>query len=286
MRSTPINKVSQVAPDLYEITETDSVHCWLIVGEKRALLFDIGYGYEDIRPLVREITELPLTLVVSHGDPDHSLGARWFDEVWIHPLDLGKMIWNDNDTLKRQAVEYRLHKCPELEGEIDVDSFFALRFENVKPHFLFDGDRIDLGGTVLEVLHTPGHSYGHIMLFDAARGRLFSGDQVTRHNIWYFMSQDHQAPFSMAVESLKRSLLPRRDAIEDIYPAHDVYPLTFEAVTDQIECFEDDLPNTYSEDVPFHSFIMGDGYQHFYKSVELIYSDERLGEWLGKKIVR
>lgn len=284
MRSTAANVTRQILPNLYEITETESIHCYLIVGTERALLFDIGYGYEDIRPLVREITDLPLMLAVSHGDPDHSLGARWFDEVWVHPLDFGKMLANDTDDMKERALSYRLNKMPELRGHIDAEAFFAKRFGAIVPHFLKDVDRIDLGGTVLEVIHTPGHSYGHIMLLDAERGLLFSGDQVTRHNIWYFQSRDLQAPFSLAVGSLRR-LLERADEIRAIYPAHDVYPLGIEAITDQIECLEQDLPRTYRQDAPFHSF-MGDGWQHFYKSVELIYSDERLGEWLGTRIVR
>lgn len=223
MRSTAVNRVRQIDSDLYEITETDSVHCYLLVGSDRALLFDIGYGYEDIRPLVREITDKPLMLAVSHGDPDHSLGAAWFDEVWIHPLDVGKMLANDDRDLKERAVGYRLQKCPELVGAIDVEAFMGRHLDQVRPRMLRGGDTVDLGGLSLEVIHVPGHSYGHIMLLDSS-GRLFSGDAVTRHNVWYFMSSDEQAPFAQAVAALRTRLLPRRCEICAIYPAHDVYP--------------------------------------------------------------
>ncbi len=37
---------------------------------------------------------------------------------------------------------------------------------------------IDLGDRRLEVIHTPGHSPGGIMLFEADTGLLFSGDTV------------------------------------------------------------------------------------------------------------
>ncbi len=41
-----------------------------------------------------------------------------------------------------------------------------------------DGDRIDLGNRVLTVLHTPGHSPGHLCLFEEAGGLLFAADAI------------------------------------------------------------------------------------------------------------
>jgi len=41
-----------------------------------------------------------------------------------------------------------------------------------------EGDVIDLGDRVFEVLHLPGHSPGSIGLWEAARGTLFSGDAI------------------------------------------------------------------------------------------------------------
>ncbi len=41
-----------------------------------------------------------------------------------------------------------------------------------------DGDKIDLGSCKLRVIHTPGHSLGHICLYDEERKALFTGDHV------------------------------------------------------------------------------------------------------------
>ncbi|MHA1600736.1 MAG: MBL fold metallo-hydrolase, partial [Alphaproteobacteria bacterium] len=43
---------------------------------------------------------------------------------------------------------------------------------------LHDGDVIDLGNRHFDVIHTPGHSPGGIMLFEKETGILFSGDIV------------------------------------------------------------------------------------------------------------
>lgn len=40
------------------------------------------------------------------------------------------------------------------------------------------GERIDLGGRVVEVIHTPGHSPGHISVYDAQTDALMIGDAV------------------------------------------------------------------------------------------------------------
>ena len=49
----------------------------------------------------------------------------------------------------------------------------------IATHSLRDGDTIDLDGTTLRAMHTPGHAPGHIAFFDAARGVLFGGDLVS-----------------------------------------------------------------------------------------------------------
>lgn len=284
--STAINEVKKIDDNLYIITETESVHCYLIIGEEKAIIFDFGYGYESLEPIIREITDLPIIPIASHGDPDHALGCSHFDEVWIHQLDYGKLLWNDTVEMKDMALQYRLKKMPQLKGKIDETKFKNQSiYPNVKPVFLDDSDTVDIGGNVLEVIHTPGHSYGHIMLVDRKNRRLFSGDQVTLHNVWYFGEEDQQAPFSQAVHSLKK-ILKLESEIDDIYPAHDITPIDFTNVYDQIDCYENEIATSYQNDEVFHSFIGLVGYQHFYKSVNMIYSDERLSEYLGKSIKR
>ena len=43
---------------------------------------------------------------------------------------------------------------------------------------LRDGQRLVHGDWQLEVLHTPGHTAGHVCLYDHATGTLFTGDHV------------------------------------------------------------------------------------------------------------
>lgn len=168
-----LNVVEKISDQLYVITETESVHCYLVIGSDKAMLFDIGYGYENIMPLVRTITDLPVMLVLSHGDPDHGLGSKWFDEVWIHPLDWGKLLWNDTTEMRKKAMDYRVNKMPWTK-ELIPEEFPEWRISSkTKPHFLCHGDKISLGDIKFKVLHTPGHSYGHIMLLEEEKNGSF-----------------------------------------------------------------------------------------------------------------
>jgi len=45
-------------------------------------------------------------------------------------------------------------------------------------HGIVDGQRIDIGGVSLEVLHTPGHAPGAVCLYAASLGCVFTGDTL------------------------------------------------------------------------------------------------------------
>ena len=285
--TTKVNQVRKISEDLYVITEAESVHRYLLLGEKKALLIDAGWGYEDIWPILNSITQLPIMLAVTHGDPDHALGAMYFDEVWIHMLDYGKLLDCDrNIQEKEKMLEYRFRKLPSIKPYIQKTKYLQTSLEkHTSPRFLSNGDVIDLGGKQIEIFHTPGHSYGHIMFWEKETGRLFSGDQITgEHNIWYFSTNDQQAPFAQAYQSLKR-IKERCGKLREIYPAHGNYPLEEECLDQFLECLNHELAKNYQKDKKFHSPI-GDAYQHIYKKVNLIYSDERLAEYLKHEIIR
>ena len=284
MISTEINKTEKLAENLYCITEAESTNCYLIVGKKKALLFDAGYGYENITPIIKSITDLPVMVVVSHGDPDHGLGVANFDKMYIHPLDYGKLIFNDNEKIKRDSVTYRLMKLPRIKDYLDVEEFVKRSVKDTSVEFLYEKDIIDLGGVTLEVILMPGHSYGHIALLDKTNKRLFSGDAITHHNIWYFGPRDYQAPFQMAIDSYKE-IRSMSQHIEEIYPAHNIKPIDTTLLDDLIECLEVEIKDNYQNDKVFNSFV-GNGYQHVYKQANFIYSDDRLSELIGKKIIR
>lgn len=51
-------------------------------------------------------------------------------------------------------------------------------FQATPTRLLKDGDAIDLGESIIKVVHAPGHSPGHMCFFEAERGYLYTGDLV------------------------------------------------------------------------------------------------------------
>ncbi|MBQ9327614.1 MAG: MBL fold metallo-hydrolase [Solobacterium sp.] len=282
-----LNEIVKLSEDCFRITETGSIHCYLLIGKTGALLIDTGYGYEDIRPFLRELTDRPITVVLTHGDSDHALGAGRFDEVWIHPLDYGKMKQNDTPERKRPMVEHRLKKMPELSSILDIASYIEtpVLTDQTAIRFLQDGQIFDLGDRTVECIHTPGHSYGHMMFLEQPSGRLFAGDQLAQnHYIWHHLSADEQASFGVTLAALNK-LKARADSIHQILPAHGASPADQPLIEDLYDALKYDLPKTWKNDSYIHT-AMGDGYAHQYRSAWFYYNDARLEEYLGEPVHR
>lgn len=65
--------------------EQEIVRCFLIVGQQRALLLDTGAEACDLMGMIREITPLPLVVLNTHGDGDHTANNNQFRDIHAHP---------------------------------------------------------------------------------------------------------------------------------------------------------------------------------------------------------
>ena len=83
MRRVPVKQtwfeVYRVAPGVFAIYEPhqwEETISYLILGGKRALLFDTGMGIADLKAVTSELTALPVAVLNSHTHPDHT-GSNW-----------------------------------------------------------------------------------------------------------------------------------------------------------------------------------------------------------------
>jgi hydroxyacylglutathione hydrolase len=168
-------------------------YAYLIVGQKGALLFDSGSGTRDISPVVRSLTRLPVTVMVSHLHFDH-LGG-------IEPFDLVAMI--DLPQTRADMVGRRFKASRyEYMGFVDGRAAPVIPIDE----WLKPGAVIDLGGRILTVLSTPGHTPSSAALFDPQNHRLFIGDYIYPTTLYAFLPGASLSAYHQTAQRLMASL--------------------------------------------------------------------------------
>ncbi|MFQ9211407.1 MAG: MBL fold metallo-hydrolase, partial [Alistipes finegoldii] len=76
---------------------------------------------------------------------------------------------------------------------------------------------IRFGHTVMRVIHTPGHTPGHVALFDPESKSLFTGDTLFRESIG--RTDLPGGDYSWIMRSILDSLIPLGEEVR-VYPGH------------------------------------------------------------------
>lgn len=159
----------ELLPGVHHVEDCMGVCFTLIVGARRALLVDVGYGFEDVAAFVRGITPLPVTLWLTHAHHDHALGARWFGAARLHPDELPEYAtYAAEPWLGRVLADAR-------ENGVSVDEA-AWRARPMPAPEAVPGETIDLGGLTARVLPCPGHTPGSVAVYLPERALLLTGD--------------------------------------------------------------------------------------------------------------
>lgn len=152
---------------------------WHIRGRDRDLLVDTGLGAFPLRRNVPILNERPILCVSSHTHFDHIGMTAEFEERLVHPLEADILADPRNDAT---LFEYYAHDGRDAELFITPPEGWDAQSYSIKPApatgLLEHGQRIDLGDRSFEVLHTPGHSPGHISLWEEATGTLIAQDVI------------------------------------------------------------------------------------------------------------
>ena len=189
----PETKLIRLEDGLYSLDQ-GGVRAFLILGTQRALLVDCGVFPDELPPRIAEATDLPVTVALTHTDGDHTRNIEQFDHVLLHPAD--------------EPILLRDH--PAMAG---------------KTAPLAEGDKIDLGGKVLEIFHIPGHTPGSIALLDRAAGYLIPGDTVGHEPVYLF---GPTRDLSLYMQTLER--LRTLDGFDRLYPSHGECPVGRSAI--------------------------------------------------------
>ncbi len=209
--SDPWFEVYKPAPGvfaIYEPHQAEETIGYLIVGEKRALLFDTGMGISDIKKITAELTKLPIIVLNSHTHDDH-VGGNWeFDTVYGMDTDFTrKNAQGSREDAQAEITPDQI--CGTLPKGFDAKAYATRPWKITA--YMHDGDRIDLGGRTIEVIATPGHTPDAISLIDRANGLLFTGDTYYPAPIWLFRPETDLNAYAASIRRLA-ALAPQRQA--------------------------------------------------------------------------
>ena len=179
---------------------------YLLIGTRRALLFDTGPGIYSIRAQVRRLTTLPVIAIPSHLHFDHVGDLAEFSDV-------------------------RLLDEPELRAQLHDGYFvepprqYMLRtpFKYRVKGWLRDGANIDLGARTVQLVSTPGHTPDSVSLIDRDGMHLFTGDLVNRVVSLYAVPGSDVAAAARSLQHLLKSATAGSVA----YEAHAEAPLSW-----------------------------------------------------------
>ncbi|MFQ5790880.1 MAG: MBL fold metallo-hydrolase [Acidobacteriota bacterium] len=160
---------------IYEPYQFEEAISYLVLGAERGVLVDTGNGIGNIKEVVSELTQLPVSVLLTHEHHDHSGGSHLFEEVAIynHPEAIKYLRAGLDNAGARPYITGDYVWKPLPKG-VDPETWHLPSLEPTT--LLEDGSIIDLGGRQLEVIYTPGHSPGSVCYLDRANRLLFTGD--------------------------------------------------------------------------------------------------------------
>ncbi len=179
-------------------------NCSLIWCEttRQAALIDPGGEPERLLQAVEEAGLQLQMVLLTHGHVDHVAAASQIAAQCQVPI-IGP----------HQADAFWLQILPQHAEQLGfppTDSFTPTRW-------LHDGERVTLGELTLEVLHTPGHTPGHVVFYSAQGNTAFVGDVLFQGSIG--RSDFPQGDHDTLIHSIKQRLLPLGDEVI-VVPGH------------------------------------------------------------------
>ncbi len=151
---------------IHEENRTTNPDAYLVVGNDRAVVIDALESEAGLYNTVKQLTDKPLFLLLTHGHPDHAgVGVDTFVinhcPVYMNYKDMPLLPLYCSKTQK------------------DTDVIMELNA----------GDSFDLGGIVLEAFAIPGHTPGSIAFIEQKHKILFSGDSLGSGGIWMWLPE-------------------------------------------------------------------------------------------------
>lgn len=212
-------EVQKINDRLFAISEPrhyEHTVIYLLIGMRRAILIDTGCGIGNLRHVVEQLTDHPVTVIHTHTHLDHLGSNHQFSEIMMfdHPR---------SRSISRVGAPQR-----DLFWELLNEEFVTLpwphdfqREKAVLPPFkvskwLKHGEIVEIDDIQLEILHTPGEAPDHICLLERNLRILFCGDILLNGAVWSHLDGGDVRELSQSYQLLMQQF----SAFDYLMPCH------------------------------------------------------------------
>lgn len=167
----------------------------------QAIMIDCGAMTRAEQDAIANFVEMQnldiVKLVHTHLHLDHVFGYRWSSEVFdllTHaPKEDEFLLTGFESTCNSYGVDVRERIPPKIGT------------------YISEKDNIGFGNTVLDILHVPGHTPGHLCFYESQSKNLIAGDCLFRQSVGRtdFPYGNHEE----LIDGIKSKLLPLGDDV-------------------------------------------------------------------------
>ncbi len=207
-----VEEIDSTTFAISEYKHWEETHSYLLVGAREALLIDTGMGVADISCVVRSLTDKPVTAIATHIHYDHVGGHRQYENnFYVHPAELDWI--TGHFPLTDEQIAGFLGERPCAFPPDFVPENYRM-FSGPPSKLVNDGEWIGPSDRPIQLLHTPGHSPGHLCFYDPERQYLFTGDLIYLGEFFLYYPSTDPIAYRESVKKL------RNLSVKKLFPAH------------------------------------------------------------------
>lgn len=205
------------------LSSQDNV-CYLIAGSDRAIMYDGGTGenkgQEGSKMMykIKETTDVPVTLLLSHFHFDHNQNIDEFEEVAFPDLDFLRTAVDSENVYHFTEKDLFAGTLP---SSVEVTEWLPLETD------------IDLGGRTIQLVNLPGHTDESVVMIDYDNKYVFMGDFIYNGTLFVFDEND----LEVYVTSLEK-LISLVDESYVFFGAHGTPGVAYSRLTNALSLFE------------------------------------------------